>query len=261
MELQMDPAEAQTYKNMSQVARHVTEKWATNNFYCVACPSDRVESEKPNTPVLDYTCPDCSTTYQLKSKHGRYGRVVTNSAYGPKMAAIEAGLAPNYAFLEYSRTTWRITDLFIVPGHFMSPSVIQRRNPLGPNARRAGWVGSNILLGQLLPDARITVVENGSVRTVSDVRADWQRYAFLKADGRGRGGWGADTLSCVRKFQKETGASEFTLQTFYARFEGQLGLWHPDNQHVEAKIRQQLQVLRDGGVLQFLGRGQYRILS
>lgn len=261
MDLQMDAAEAKSYKNLSQAARRITEKWATDNLYCVACPCDRLEPAKPNTPVLDYTCPDCGTTYQLKSKNGRHGRVVPNSAYEPKMAAIEAGLAPNYAFLHYSRITWIVIDLFIIPGYFMSPSVIQRRNPLGPNARRAGWVGSNILLGQLPSDARVTVVENETVRTVSDVRADWQRYAFLKADGRGGGGWGADTLSCVRKLQKETGTSEFTLQTFYAYFEEQLGQWHPDNQHVEAKIRQQLQVLRDGGVLRFIGHDRYRILD
>lgn len=261
MDLQMDAAEATEYKNPSQAARRVTEKWATNNLYCIACTSGQVESEKPNTPVLDYTCPSCGITYQLKSKNGRHGPQVSNSAYEPKMVAIKAGVAPNYAFLEYSRTTWSITGLFIVPGHFMSPSVIQRRNPLGPNARRAGWVGSNIPLGQLPSSARVPVVENGAARCASDVREDWQRYAFLKADRRAQGGWGADTLSCVGELQKETGASEFDLQTFYSRFEQQFGLWHPDNHHVEAKIRQQLQVLRNGGILQFIGRGQYRILT
>ena len=33
---------------------------------------------------------------------------------------------------------------------------------------------------------------------------------------------------------------------------------HPANRHVEPKIRQQLQVLRDMGLVEFLGRGRYR---
>jgi hypothetical protein len=34
---------------------------------------------------------------------------------------------------------------------------------------------------------------------------------------------------------------------------------HPSNHNVRAKIRQQLQFLRDKGVLDFVGRGQYRM--
>jgi type II restriction enzyme len=34
---------------------------------------------------------------------------------------------------------------------------------------------------------------------------------------------------------------------------------HPNNAHVRDKIRQQLQVLRDLGLLTFLGSGSYRL--
>ena len=33
---------------------------------------------------------------------------------------------------------------------------------------------------------------------------------------------------------------------------------NPQNHNVEAKIRQQLQILRDLGFIEFLGKGQYR---
>ena len=33
---------------------------------------------------------------------------------------------------------------------------------------------------------------------------------------------------------------------------------HPQNNNIRPKIRQQLQVLRDKGVIEFLGRGLYR---
>jgi len=45
----------------------MTEDWAATNLFCLACSSDRVLSEPANTPVLDYTCPDCGAIYQLKS--------------------------------------------------------------------------------------------------------------------------------------------------------------------------------------------------
>ena len=261
MNLSLQMGTAELYKSRSQAARRITEEWAATNLYCLACPSNRVISEPANTPVLDYTCRDCSATYQLKSKNGTFGQVVQNSAYAPKMSAIENDRVPHYAFLQYSRAAWRVTGLFVVPAHFISPAIIQKRNPLRETARRAGWVGSNILLGRLPQDARISVVSEGFVREPSVVRDDWRRYGFLQSDQRGGSGWGADTLDCVRTLQKETRGREFTLQACYASFKNELASWHPGNRHVEDKIRQQLQVLRDGGLLEFLGRGRYRILT
>jgi len=40
---------------------------------------------------------------------------------------------------------------------------------------------------------------------------------------------------------------------------GWLAKLHPKNKHIPDKIRQQLQVLRDHGIIEFLGRGEYRI--
>ena len=67
-----------------------------------------------------------------------------------------------------------------------------------------------------------------------------------------RRGWIVDVLRVVRSF----GGRMFTLNEVYA-FEKSLAAAHPDNHHVRDKIRQQLQFLRDRGVIQFLGRGRY----
>ena len=184
---------------------------------------------------------------------------MTNSAYGPKMEAIEKGLAPHYAFLRYCREPWSVTDLFVVPGYFLTPAVIEKRPPLKDTARRGGWVGSNILLGSLAPEARVTLVSEGHLRPPAEARQDWQKFAFLGAAPEARGGWGADVLTCVRTLVAELGEEEFTLQQFYSRFEDELQRRHPGNQNVQPKIRQQMQVLRDGGVLDFLDPGRYRI--
>ena len=51
---------------------------------------------------------------------------------------------------------------------------------------------------------------------------------------------------------------EFTLADVYAHADA-LAKLHPNNAHVRPKIRQQLQVLRDMGLLDFLGSGSYRL--
>ena len=52
---------------------------------------------------------------------------------------------------------------------------------------------------------------------------------------------------------KEDWQGEFSLVEVYA-FESELARLHPDNRHVKDKIRQQLQLLRDKGILDFAGK-------
>ncbi|HKW64795.1 MAG TPA: hypothetical protein VJN89_19735 [Candidatus Acidoferrum sp.] len=67
-------------------------------------------------------------------------------------------------------------------------------------------------------------------------------------------GWTLDVLQVVQSLKK----SEFSLQDVYAHADA-LARLHPANRHVHPKIRQQLQVLRDLGLLDFLGGGDYRL--
>ena len=60
-------------------------------------------------------------------------------------------------------------------------------------------------------------------------------------------------ISVVNMIEETT----FTLEQMY-RFEEMLAIKHPDNHHVKDKIRQQLQMLRDNGIIEFIGRGHYR---
>jgi hypothetical protein len=67
-------------------------------------------------------------------------------------------------------------------------------------------------------------------------------------------GWTLDVLNAVRSLRKP----EFTLPEAYS-LERSLAQLHPANRHVRDKIRQQLQVLRDLNLLEFIGRGKYRL--
>lgn len=58
-----------------------------------------------------------------------------------------------------------------------------------------------------------------------------------------------DILNCVHQIENKI----FTLEQMY-QFEGMLSIKHSENHHVKDKIRQQLQVLRYQGLIEFLDR-------
>lgn len=68
-------------------------------------------------------------------------------------------------------------------------------------------------------------------------------------------GWKLDIFTCVSTIPNQV----FTLQELN-QFQGILKEKHPSNHHIPDKIRQQLQQLRDSGLVEFLGSGRYKKL-
>jgi type II restriction enzyme len=245
---------AEAYKSPAQRARVVTETWVSENMYCLVCESDALERLPTNVEVADFRCDGCDERYQLKSQRKPLRRRVLDSAAGPMRRAIRSGTVPNFLLMHYLGDVWRVADLLAVPGHFITESAIQERKPLAPTARRARWVGCYILLDRLPEDGRIPVISSGDVVPRDDVRKSWNQFAFLRGITPETRGWTADVLACVRKLGKQT----FTLKEMYG-FDTDLQRLHPDNRHVQDKIRQQLQILRDHGILRFSGGGTYEL--
>lgn len=255
VDLNLDGNPGDGYTSQSQWARRVTEDWASRNMYCVACPSPRVTAHRNNAKVEDFHCPECRRQLQLKAKRGRIGASVANSAYEAKMEAIRQNRAPDYAFLSYDRASMSVTGLFLVPGHFITPTVVSQRAPLRSSARRAGWVGSNILLNRIPPEGKIALVSEGRAVPRTAARAAFAATAFLQQLPAHERGWLGDVLSCLGTMGVQPG-DPFTLEQVYS-FEGRLRQLHPRNQNVRPKIRQQLQVLRDRGLVEFSSQGRY----
>lgn len=257
MDLTLDASLASDYKSPAQIARVVTEAWFEDQAYCPNCTTDTIEAHRPGKKVEDFHCPTCDRRVQLKAKSRSFGRRIVNSAYQPKIKAIRANEAPDYAFLRYDKDDWRVQSLLYVPGHFLTPGAVEAREPLSDSARRSGWVGSNILLDRIPEQGRLWFVDGGEAVPRDEVRERFDRLGFVAdRDVEGRG-WLADVLGCVEELVSEPG-DEFTLEEMYG-FEDELSERWPDNEHIRAKIRQQLQVLRDEGVLEFVERGLYRM--
>jgi len=243
------------YKSASQRARVGTESWGAANFFCPACDSPRLNSAPQGTPAIDYVCPVCDSTFQLKSQSRSLGSRIADAAYSKMRQAILQDRTPNLYVLHYDLDAWAVRTLILVPRFAFALSAVERRKPLAATARQAGWVGCNIVLANIPIAARIPVVHEGTVRSKSEVREAYKRLRPLENLAAEKRGWTLDVLRIVQSF----GESRFALGDVYAHA-GALSKLHPENRHVLPKIRQQLQILRDLGHLQFLGGGRYRLV-
>jgi type II restriction enzyme len=239
------------YKSASQKTRVITEMWARSNMYCPACVSDSLTPTKGGTEAIDFLCTRCESGFQLKAKSGFIGRKIVDAAYDSMMRAILQNRLPHFLFLAYDN--FAVSDLLLIPNFCLPPSAIEARNPLRPTARRAGWVGCNILLDLVPPEGRIPVIQSGGIVPKSSVRKNFRTVQPLADMSVKKRGWTLDTLTVLRSLNKR----EFTLDDAYS-FEKVLSKMHPDNKNVRPKIRQQLQILRDLGYLQFISPGHYR---
>ncbi len=243
------------YKSPSQRTRVLTEAWFDSEMYCPCCLNDRTEKFRDNQKVYDFRCGRCENTFQLKSQKKPLNQRVVDGEYHTLHRFISSNLTPNFMFMHYIPEGWQVRDLFFVPRFFISSSVIEMRPPLKKPARRAGWIGCNILLHRIPDEGKIAVIKDEKEIDRHKVNRTWKRMSFLNLKRPDLRGWASDVLKCV----EELPSKEFTLNEVYG-FKDYLRELHPDNRHVEAKIRQQLQVLRDNGIVRFVSSGKYQLL-
>lgn len=250
----MSPSLAGPFKSASQSARVISEHWAANNLFCPNCPSNQLSATPTNTQAIDFICPDCSALFQLKNKASRIGECIPDAGYNAMVKSINSGRVPNLLILHYDRTTWTAKNLMLVPHYAFSVSAIQKRKPLAETARRAGWVGCNILLRNIPRSARINVIVDSTFLEPSSVRNCYDRLRPLEKLSPVQRGW---TIDMLRLIQAQ-GWIEFTTNQAYS-CEDTLKSLYPSNKHIKEKIRQQLQVLRDQGLLIQTERGVWRV--
>lgn len=253
MNLSLTSSFSENYHSQSQVVRVMTENWVGSNMYCPRCGNLTIKHFANNRPVADFYCGNCGNEFELKSKSGKFGRKIADGAYNTMIERITSNHNPDFFFMSYSREALRVTDFFVVPKYFFVPDIIEKRKPLADTTQRAGWVGCNILIDKVPEQGKISIVSNGQVCNADAVTEKLQksgRLAFKNLDSRG---WILDVLQCINAIPNQF----FSLDEVYS-FEEILQMKHPQNQNVKPKIRQQLQLLRDKGFVEFLGNGYYR---
>ena len=153
--------------------------------------------------------------------------------------------------LFYDEKAMAVVDFQIIHHSFITKKNIIPRKPLSPTAKRAGWQGCLIDIEKVPDIARVFVIRNGVLNFSGKSNKKWQvsnHANRLSVDNRG---WLSEVLSVVDKQP-----DNFNLNDMY-KYESYFETLHPGNNNIQAKIRQQLQIIRDMGLLEFIKRGEY----
>ena len=254
MDLHFDESLAAAYKSASQRIRVMSEGWLLSNAFCPCCGNVHIDKIRNNAPVADMLCNACGEIFELKSKRNTVGRKIMDGAYRTMIERITSNIDPQLFVMQYSPAL-SVTNLTFIPKFFFTPDIIERRKPLSAKAKRAGWVGCNILYQKIPEQGKLRIIHGGKEVDASEVLHRYEQIKRLQTDNLNLRGWMLDVLNCIN----DIGSENFTLQQVY-RYADALKATHNLNRNVEAKIRQQLQFLRDRGFVEFVGRGVYRKL-
>ncbi|MEC5209628.1 type II restriction enzyme [Psychrobacter sp. PL15] len=260
MDLNFDTKLATNYHSESQIIRVLSEAWVKDHGYCPNCSVKPLAEFANNRPVADFYCANCNEQYELKSKKAKLSNVINDGAYDSMMQRINSEDNPSFFFLTYSAhqgdsAQYSVNNFLIIPKHFFKSDMIVKRKPLSPKAKRAGWIGCNIDLRQVPELGKVFLVKNQQVIPRDTVTQRFQQTLFLRGQTQRARGWTLDVWQCIDKL-----GANFSLNQVYT-FAGELQLKYPDNHHIHDKIRQQLQILRDKGIIEFLGGGNYHKLN
>lgn len=253
IDFQLNSGLGAEYRSHSQQARILTETWVGEHIYCPRCGNPKIMHFPNNKKVADFYCPECQNQYELKSKKGNIGQKIADGAYDSFIQRITSNDNPDFLIMSYDPKELIVDQLWIIPKNFFVPDIVERRKPLASTAKRAGWVGCNILFDKIPQQGQIPIIANRNWEDKKWVMQQLQRSYSLYAKDLEKRGWLLDVLKCVNTIPKQI----FLIEDIYY-FEEQLAILHPRNHNIKAKIRQQLQVLRDKGFLEFIHNGVYK---
>ncbi len=252
MNLNFNTKLAEGYSSNSQIARILTENWVKENSYCPCCGEISLNEFKNNEPVADFYCKKCDEEFELKSKNGKFSNTIADGAYSTMIERINSNQNPNFFFLTYSKKMI-VENFLIIPKQFFTTEIIVKRKPLSDTAKRAGWVGCNIDISNVAEAGKVFLIKESKLIDKKNVETSFKKTLFLRDKTTDSKGWILDLMTCIDLIKKDA----FTLDDIY-KFEEKLKVKYPNNNFIKDKIRQQLQLLRDKGIIEFNGRGNYK---
>ena len=180
MNLSFEANLATGYKSPSQKGRVLTEHWVANQVYCPNCGYSDIEKYINNKPVADFFCPNCKEDFELKSKKTSFANKIVDGAYRTMIERLKGSNNPSLFLMNYDLRNLEVLNFLVIPKHFFIPDIIEERKPLSPTARRAGWVGCNILLQGIPQTGKIFFVRNHQVEPKDKVLTEWEKTLYAK---------------------------------------------------------------------------------
>ena len=194
----------------------------------------------------------CKNEFQLKASKKEFKNKIIDGDYKTMINIISTNNSPNFFLMNYQNNDWVVKNLILIPKFFINTSMIERKNISYPKGRTNGWVGCNFLLKRLPNEGRINLIQNEKIIDKFKVNAIWKKMFFMNSKRPEFKGWTSDVLKCIEELDYN-----FELKDIY-KYENYLRELHPNNHNIQAKIRQQLQILRDNKILNFTGEGKYQ---
>lgn len=241
-----------------QIIKVLTEHWTANNIFCPVCWS-ALDNHKIDKPINDLFCIDCNDDFELKAEEWKFWKKIAWWNYDKAIKTIEE--KPMHLFvLKYSKD-YTITNFLVVPKYFFTKDVIIKRPK--PLKRRPNYYMSDIDFSAIPESWKIHYINNWTYKSRTEILEEWNKIKFLenikdkkwekKWESKG---WLLDIMLSIEKLDKK----EFHLKELNI-FLDELKLKYPENNNIEAKIRQKLQILRNKWYIEFIDwRGNYRVL-
>lgn len=160
MNLHFDESLAARYTSPAQKIRVMSENWLLSNVFCPCCGNEHLNGLRNNLPVADMRCSVCGEIFELKSKRNAVGAKIIDGAYHTMIERITSNVNPQLFIMQYS-STLSVTNLTLIPKFFFTPNIIEKRKPLSAAARRAGWVGCNILYEKIPEQGKLRIIRDG----------------------------------------------------------------------------------------------------
>ncbi len=142
----------------SQIARVLTESWVKHNAFCPSCGNEELKQFSNNSPVADSFCKSCESEYELKSQKDSFAIRIVDRTYSTMIERINSENNPRFFFLNYSSTSFEVSNFLVIPKRYFVNDIIEKGKPLSSVAKRAGWIGCNTLLQTIPNSGKIFVV-------------------------------------------------------------------------------------------------------
>lgn len=241
------------YSSTSKEIGVLTEAWAMMNLFCPAC-AGYLNPQTSGARAVDFCCSGCAEAYQLKSSKGPIKTTVLGARYQTTLVRVIQRTHPSLFFLNYNQVTLRVQEALFIHRASISEDFVVKRKPLSYDAKRAGYQGCTFDLDRIPEEQKLWIIKNETAIQHPSVHEFWKNTNALLQQQPVAHVWLVDVLNLILVLPKE-----FALQDCY-EFESYLRQKHPNNKHIPDKIRQQLQRLRNLGLIEFLGQGKYRRL-
>lgn len=249
MKLYLSVELGKKYKNPSQIARVIIESWIKRELCCPNCSHFPLISYSNNYKSADFNCQMCREDFQVKATKKNIGKNLLGAEYKTTLKNIGR---INLIIVKYNPNIWIVQDVVLIPKNFFTFECVAPRKILPKTAKRKNWQGCKIVIPET---GKIFWVKSGVIQSNRIVYKQWKQKNLLLENRSSESRiWLIDTILYIEKLKRKI----FELNDLY-KFETEFKRLHQNNNHIKDKLRQQIQILRDRGYLEFLGEGKYRL--